>query len=107
MGFGTAARMPKDSQLLTVSKTSSGGGKYRTINEALKAAKPWTTIRVLDTETYQETIALDQKEQQEGISLEAPKRAILLLAGAARQILTARRPVGSCERFRLPPGRGR
>ena len=82
--------MPQDAQLLTVSKEAGAGGKYRTIGEALKDARPWATIRVLDGETYEETIALDQKEQQEGVSLEAPQRATLLLTGAARPALVVR-----------------
>jgi nitrous oxidase accessory protein NosD len=83
-------RMPKDAQLLTVSKESSGGGKYRTINDALKDAKPWATIRVLDSATYWEGITLDQKEVHEGLSLEAPGRATILLANSARQALLIR-----------------
>src|SRR5262249_57780733 len=31
-------RMPKDAQLLTVSKEASGGGKYRTISDAITPA---------------------------------------------------------------------
>ncbi len=85
-----AWRMPKDAQLLTVSKEAGDGGRYRTIGEALKDAKPWATIRVLDGGTYEETIALDQKEQHEGIALEAPRRAALLLVGAARPALVVR-----------------
>jgi hypothetical protein len=85
-----AWRTPKDAPLLTVSKQPSGGGKYRTINEALKDAKPWATIRVLDAETYKETLVLDRKERHEGLSLEAPKRATILLAGLARQAVVVR-----------------
>ncbi len=43
-------RMPKDAQLLTVSKDARDGGQFRTINEALKEAKPWATIRQPSTE---------------------------------------------------------
>jgi hypothetical protein len=70
-------RMPKDAQLLTVSKESSGGGKYRTVTDALKDAKPWATVRVLDNGQYEEVILIDRKEQ-EGVCLDAPRGAALV-----------------------------
>jgi serine/threonine protein kinase len=76
-------RMPRDAQLLTVSKDAKDGGKYRSIGEALKDAKPWATIRVLDSEEYSEAILLDHAENHRGIVLEAPKRATLILTPQA------------------------
>ena len=72
-------RMPRPGLLLTVSKDPKDGGKYRTITEALKATKPWATIRVLDDATYPESILLDDPSRHEGVVLEAPKLATLLL----------------------------
>src|SRR5262249_32788771 len=65
---------PGRHQLLTVSKKKDGAA-YQSIKDALKDAKPWATIRVLDAETYPESIILDDPIRHEGIALEAPKRA--------------------------------
>jgi nitrous oxidase accessory protein NosD len=70
-------RMPRPGQLLTVSKNASDGGQYRSIGEALAAAKPWATVRVLDNATYAEPLVLDKPKEQEGISLEAIQQATL------------------------------
>jgi hypothetical protein len=83
-----AWRMPKDAQLLTVSKEEKGGGKYRTINDALKEAKPWATVRVLDDATYPEAITLTDRKKYEGLTLEAVGGAKLHFAGAARRFVT-------------------
>jgi serine/threonine protein kinase len=83
-----ARRMPKDAQLLTVSKESSNGGKYRRINEALKDAQPWATIRVLDSGKYKEAIVLNDRKKHEGITLEAVKGATLHMAEGVRRLVT-------------------
>jgi predicted Ser/Thr protein kinase len=70
---------PPPGVLLTVSKQSKDSPMYRTIGDAIKAAKPWATIRVLDDETYDETVVLDSVEQHRGISLEAPRGATLVV----------------------------
>jgi hypothetical protein len=74
--------------LLTVSKEASGGGTYRTIGAALGAAKPWTTIRVLDAATYSERLVLDNAARHEGIVLEAPGRATLEMGPRSLGFLT-------------------
>jgi nitrous oxidase accessory protein NosD len=71
-------RMPKGAQLLTVSKEPGDGGTYRTINDALKEAKPWATIRVLDKQDYAERLTLDDKSRYEGLCLEAVQGAALV-----------------------------
>jgi len=70
---------PPPGVLLTVSQKPEDKGMYRTINDALAAAKPWATIRVLDDQTYDETLVLDDDGRHRGISLEAPRGAKLLL----------------------------
>ena len=65
-------------QLLTVSQKSEDRGRFRTIAEALKRAKPGTTIRILDGATYAETLRFDQQELHAGIRLESPEHATLL-----------------------------
>ncbi len=94
--------MPKDVQLLTVSKETSAGGKYRSIKEALKDAKPWATIRVLDAAAYAETVVLDKPRQQEGICLEAIKQATLVLeAGSQRALVIDNVPNVRVSGFRF------
>src|SRR5207253_277345 len=79
--WGRAWRMPVGAPLLTVSKKEPGGGKYRTINDALKDAKPWATVRILDAETYPEMVRLDDPKKHEGITVDAPQGATLVLRG--------------------------
>jgi hypothetical protein len=74
-------RMPAGSQLLTVTMKESDGGKYRTIKDALKDAEAWTTIRILDAESYPETVSLDNAKKHEGITLDSPQGATLVLTG--------------------------
>src|SRR5262249_41833790 len=83
-------RMPRPALLLTVSQDANDGGKYRTINEALNAAKPWATMRVLDGATYEETIALTDAKKQEGLTLEAVKAATLNMGKGVRRLVTIR-----------------
>jgi serine/threonine protein kinase len=80
-------KMPKDAPLLTVSKESSGGGKYRSITEALKDTRPWATIRVLDSGTYEEAIVLNDRKKHEGLTLEAVKGATLYMAHSMRRLI--------------------
>jgi nitrous oxidase accessory protein NosD len=83
-----AGRMPKTAQLLTVSKDPKVGGTYRTIADALKDAKPWTTIRVLDSATYEEDISLTDRKKYEGLTLEAVRSATLLVASGKWRLIT-------------------
>jgi nitrous oxidase accessory protein NosD len=75
--------MPRSAPLLTVSKSPADGGKYRTINAALTDARPWATVRVLDGATYTESVVLTDPEKCHGLTLEAPKRATLVLRNSA------------------------
>ncbi len=74
-----ARRMPRSARLLTVSQQESEGGKYRTINDALKEARPWDTVRVLDDAEYEECLSLNDKAKFEGVTIDAPKRAKLVM----------------------------
>src|SRR5436305_1732227 len=53
------------------------------VRGALKDARPWATIRVLDAETYAESLTMDQKVDHRGITLEAPKHATLAAPSGA------------------------
>jgi hypothetical protein len=68
---------PGTSELLTVSKDPEKGGRHRSITDALAAAKPWATIRVLDDAEYPDSITLDDPERHRGIVLETTRRAAL------------------------------
>jgi hypothetical protein len=79
---------PPPGKLLTVSHDAKDGGPFRTINEALAKAGPWTTIRVLDAATYAERIVLDNPAQYTGVVLEAPKGATIELTDKSRVALS-------------------
>jgi serine/threonine protein kinase len=72
---------------LTVSKDPKAGGRYRTIAGALKAAGPKMTIRVLDAEKYPEPLVINDSKTHEGLVLEAPRGATLVLADDSQQAL--------------------
>ena len=70
---------PPPGKLITVSKDPKDGGEYRTLQDALAAATPWTTIRVLDAETYDGPLELNDPEKHTGVVLESHKRAVIRL----------------------------
>src|SRR5262249_51646596 len=74
-------------KLLTVSQDPKDKADHKTITDALKDVKPWTTVRVLDDAKYAEQIVLNDPKQHEGVVLEAPKRATLLLTDKALRSL--------------------
>jgi hypothetical protein len=78
---------PGTSELLTVSQNANDGGQFRTIDDALQAAKPWATIRVLDSEVYREPVFLDNSDQFLGVMLESRQGATLELAEAMSQAI--------------------
>ena len=68
---------PLPGKLITVSKRKEDNATYDTLTKALAAAKPWTTIRVLDDSVYRETLILNRNEQFAGVRLEATAGATL------------------------------
>jgi hypothetical protein len=95
---------PPPGVLLTVSQDAKAGGKYRTLSEALADAKPWATIRVLDTETYAERLQLDEPDRHTGLVIEAPAGATLVSVGKASQIVLIKNvPHAGLRGFRLRP----
>jgi nitrous oxidase accessory protein NosD len=95
-------RMPRDAKLLTVSKDPADKADYETLGAALAAAKPWTTLRVLDRGTYVEALSIDQVAQQEGICLEAVQGATLAMPpGAPFAVRIRDVPHVRLEGFRL------
>ena len=75
----SAASAPADDpDVLTVSRTKAGGGKYQTINAALDKVQRGQTIRVLDQATYRESLVLNLSRHAD-ITLEAVRGATLEL----------------------------
>ena len=81
---------PPPGKLITVSKDPKDGGDKRTLQEALAAATPWTTIRVLDAETYDGPVELTEPEKHTGVVLEAPKHATIRLPAKSQTALGIR-----------------
>jgi serine/threonine protein kinase len=75
---------------LTVSKDPKTGGRFRTIAAAFREVKPKMTIRVLDAEKYPEPLVINDAKAHEGIVLEAPKHATLVLGEDSQQALLLR-----------------
>jgi hypothetical protein len=74
-----------DPNVLTVAQ--NGPGQFRAIGEALAKVKPGQTIRVLDAAAYAETLRLDDPKRHEGVTLEAPAGATLLMTQQALRVL--------------------
>ena len=72
---------------LTVSKDAKTGGRFQTIRGALGAARANMTIRVVDAERYAESLVIDDPKAQDGLVLEAPQHATLLLAEDSLQCI--------------------
>jgi hypothetical protein len=68
---------PDDPRVLTVSQKPEGGGRFRTITEALDEVKPGMTIRVLDDAPYEEYLLINSPEQHRGVVLEAARKATI------------------------------
>jgi hypothetical protein len=84
-------RAPSPGVLLTVSKDPGAGGEYRSLKQALAAVvKPNTTIRVLDEAVYADPLVIDRKAVHQGLVLETPKHATLLLSAAFPKVLQIR-----------------
>lgn len=62
-------------RLLTVAQKPEGGGRLRTISEALDKVEPGMTIRVLDDGVYDEHLLINRPEQHNGVVLEAAAKA--------------------------------
>jgi serine/threonine protein kinase len=89
-------------KLLTVSKHSKDGGRFRTLGAALQAVSPGMTIRVVDQATYSETVEISDAAKHEGIVLEAPEGATLeMTAGLPGVILLRDVPNVRIKGFRL------
>jgi hypothetical protein len=93
---------PGKHAVLTVSKNPKDAAKYDTINAALKDAKPWDAIRVLDDATYQEAIQIESAIRHTGLTLETVRGATLVApAGAAHLISLDSVPGVTLRGFRL------
>jgi serine/threonine protein kinase len=80
---------PGTTKLLTVAKNEMIQAKYHKIDDALKEAKQWDTVRVLDDATYEETVDFTDEDRQTGLCLEAVNGATIRLpneSGLAVQI---------------------
>jgi hypothetical protein len=100
-------RLPKDAQLLTVSKDPAHKAKYATLTAALKdVAQPWATVRVLDDATYEEALKLSDRERLAGLLLEASRGAMLALPKDANEVLRSNDiPDLTVRGFRLSGGK--
>jgi serine/threonine protein kinase len=67
--------VPHDSNIITVSK--SGAAQFKTIGDALANAAPGTTVRVLDDESYEESLVIDNAGKWHGVQIVADANASL------------------------------
>jgi hypothetical protein len=100
------ARHPK--MLLTVSKDPKDGGEFRSIKEAVnKVVRPNMTVRVLDSATYVEMIAIQNPDTQQGLTLETAHAAMITPpAGAKVGLLIRKVPKVTIRGFRMRADQG-
>jgi hypothetical protein len=85
---------------LTVAK--NGTGQYTMIGEALKNVKSGQTIRVLDDAVYTEAVRIDNKARMQGIALESPQGATIMMpTGPTIGLLIFHVPGVTVRGFRL------
>ena len=85
---------------LTVAKDRTG--QFTTISEALQNVRPGQTIRVLDKAVYAERVGIDKRGRMEGITLESPKGATLMMPpGVTIGVLVYNVPRVTVRGFRL------
>lgn len=105
-GPDTNEPSPADSKVITIDNgltvAKDGTGQFTTINEALAQVKPRQTIRVLDKAVYTEEIQIDKRAQMEGLTLESPQGATLMIPkGKVRGVFVMNVPQVTVRGFRL------
>jgi len=85
---GPRARAPAKPKVLTIPKgltvAKDGTGQFRTIGEALQKVTPGQTIRVVDKAVYTEEVRVDKRGRMDGLTLESPQGATLMMPPGAR-----------------------
>src|SRR5262249_26412530 len=105
-GDSQAAEEPAKPKIRTIENgltvAMDGTGQYSTIGAALKDVKPGQTIRVLDDAVYKEAVRIEDKARMEGITLESPQGATLMMPrGPTIGLLVANVPGVTVRGFRL------
>jgi serine/threonine protein kinase len=75
---------------LTVSKSPDGGGRFRSIVEAMDRVRPGMTVRVLDDGQYDEPMVIDDPARHAGIRLETTRQATIVLSAGNNRALSIR-----------------
>jgi hypothetical protein len=107
---GNASEPPKPEVLtiengLTVAKNVTG--QYSTIGAALENVKPGQTIRVLDDAVYTEVVRIDNRARMEGITLESPRGATVMMpTGPTIGLLVSDVPGVTVKGFRVRTNSG-
>ncbi len=73
------------SRVLTVAQ--DGSAQYQTIGDAVVAAQPGDTVRVLDEGVYRETVQLASADRFKNLTIESPGGATLMAAAGGRHSL--------------------
>jgi hypothetical protein len=80
---GTSAPAPAKPMVNTIANgltvAKDGTGQFTTIREALQKVTPGQTIRVLDKAVYTEEVPIDKRGRMEGLTLESPLGATLMM----------------------------
>jgi serine/threonine-protein kinase len=105
-GPDTKAPEPTKPEVITIENgltvAKDGTGQYSTIGAALGKVKPRQTIRVLDNAVYTETVRIDNRARMEGLTLESPRGATLMMpAGPTIGLLVFHVPGITVRGFRL------
>ncbi len=86
------AASPRLPDVITVSQ--NGSADVRSLNEALKQARPGSVIRLLDDATYEGPFLIDNPRLWQNITIDSTKGATLVATGRGNAILTLRETPG-------------
>jgi hypothetical protein len=108
---GKPAKEPAKPKILTIENgltvAMDGTGQYSTIGAALEDVKPGQTIRVLDDAVYKEAVRIEDKARMEGITLESPQGATLMMPrGPTIGLLVLNVPGVTVRGFRIRKEQG-
>jgi hypothetical protein len=102
---GTTGIGPAETAVKTLTVAQSAAAEYRSLNEALREARPGDTVSVQDDAVYKETILIRDPDKHRGITVESRRGAVIAPGAEAGAAITiGNTPDVSVRGFRVHVG---